>query len=148
MRGVSPAFFQKLEKSTLTLEKMPWLWSSWVLISHLKYGFMSFQEKKTHIFPCGAFLSCVVDEMFIEMPWFQENSPALKNSWLRAWKEHVMIFQSVKVLKWQIKLKLLIWNTNWIFSSWKSHFNYCFPLPSLWENVFLKSTIKTTEQYP
>ena len=23
--------------------------------------------------------------MFIEVPWFQENSPALKNSWLRAW---------------------------------------------------------------
>ena len=23
--------------------------------------------------------------MFIEVPWFQENSPALKKSWLRAW---------------------------------------------------------------
>ena len=42
-------------------------------------------EKKPIFFPCGAFLSCVVDEMFIDVPWFRENSPALKNSWLRAW---------------------------------------------------------------
>ena len=41
-------------------------------------------EKKPIFFPCGAFLSCVADEMFIDVPWFRENSPALKNSWLRA----------------------------------------------------------------
>ena len=42
-------------------------------------------EKKPIFFPCGAFLSCVVDEIFIDVPWFRENSPALKNFWLRAW---------------------------------------------------------------
>ena len=56
----SPALFQKLEKSALILEKMPWLWSSWVLISHLKCGFMNFQEKKAPNFSLRglSFLCC------------------------------------------------------------------------------------------
>ena len=72
---VSPTFFQKLEKSVIALTVV-------ILgyISQLKYGFKNFQEKKTQFFPCGAFLSCMVDQMFIEVPWFQENTPALKNS--------------------------------------------------------------------
>ena len=36
-------------------------------------------EKNSKISPCGAFFSCVFDEMFIEMPKFRETSPALKN---------------------------------------------------------------------
>ena len=49
---VSPAFSQKLGKSALILEKMPWLWPSWVKFfkNHLKYSFKSFQEKKTQFF--------------------------------------------------------------------------------------------------
>ena len=43
------------------------------------------RRKKNIFFPCGAFLSCDVDEMFIGVSWFRENSPALKNSCLRAW---------------------------------------------------------------
>ena len=84
---ISSALFQKLEKSVLTLEKMSWLWSSWVLIFHLKNVVLWVSgRKKPQIFHCGAFLSCVIDEMFIKVPWFQENSPALKNSWLRPWR--------------------------------------------------------------
>ena len=40
---------------------------------------MLFQEYLTReiseIFPCGAFLSCVADVMFIEAPLFQERFP-------------------------------------------------------------------------
>ena len=43
-----------------------------------------FRRKKPIFFPCRTFLSCVVDEMFIDVPWFRENSPALKSSWLRS----------------------------------------------------------------
>lgn len=53
--------------------------------SYSKCGFKITQEKKVHFFLGGSFLSCVVDEMFIEVPRFQENSPALKISWLRTW---------------------------------------------------------------
>ena len=31
---------------------------------------------------------CVTDKMFIEVPLFQENLPAMKNSWLRACSYH------------------------------------------------------------
>ena len=33
------------------------------------------RRKNFEIFLSGAFLSCVVDEMFIEVPLFQETSP-------------------------------------------------------------------------
>ena len=43
------------------------------------------QEKKLRYFPCKVFLSCIVDEMFIEIPLFQETSPPLKTFQLRPW---------------------------------------------------------------
>ena len=63
-------------------KKMPWLCPSWVKFLILNVVLRVSRRKKP-IFFCGAFLSCVVDEMFIDVPWFRENSPALKNSWLR-----------------------------------------------------------------
>ena len=84
--GRSPLpFFKNWEKVPQFWKKMPWLCPSWVkfLISNVV---LRVSRRKINIFfPCGAFLSCVVDEMFIDVPWFQENSPALKNSWLLAW---------------------------------------------------------------
>ena len=84
--GRSPLpFFKNWEKVPQFWKKMPWLCPSWVkfLISNVV---LRVSRRKINIFfPCGAFLSCVVDEMFIDVPWFRENSPALKNSWLRAW---------------------------------------------------------------
>ena len=51
-------------------------------ISHLKWNFHEFLGEKTgYFFPCGAFLSHVVGECLLK--FFQENSSALKNSWLR-----------------------------------------------------------------
>ena len=44
---------------------------------HWKSNFKSILEKKH----CGAILCSVIHETFIEMPLFQEISPALKNSW-------------------------------------------------------------------
>ena len=60
-------------------------------------------EKKPIFFPCGAFLSCVVDEIFIDVPWFRENSPALKNSWLRACKGGTE-YKLTKNPLWKIKV--------------------------------------------
>ena len=34
--------------------------------------------KNLEIFPCGVFLSCIVDEMFVEVLLFQEISPTMK----------------------------------------------------------------------
>ena len=49
---------------------------------------MKFEEylgvKNSESFPYEASLSCVVDELLIEVFLFQETSPALKNPWLRA----------------------------------------------------------------
>ena len=41
-------------------------------------------RKNSKIFPSRVFLPCVFDEMFIEVPQFDETSSALKNFWLRA----------------------------------------------------------------
>ena len=40
------------------------------------------RKKNSRMFFCGAFLSCVVDKTFIEVPFFQESYPALKYSGL------------------------------------------------------------------
>ena len=57
---VSPALFQKLEKSALILEKNALIVSILGLISHFKCGFKSFQEKKKHIFSlwCFSLMCC------------------------------------------------------------------------------------------
>ena len=62
---------------------MPWLFPSRVKFFILKVVLRVSRRKKPIFSPCGAFLPCVVDEMFIDVPWFRENAPALKNSWLR-----------------------------------------------------------------
>ena len=46
--------------------------------------FLRVFKKKLQNISFEAFLSFVVDEMFIEVPIFQETSPALKNTWLRS----------------------------------------------------------------
>ena len=47
---------------------MPPLLSSMGEISHLKCNFKSFQKNKPEIFPCRAFLFCVVDDCFSKCP--------------------------------------------------------------------------------
>ena len=46
--------------------------------------FLTFSmRKKPKCFPAGSFfLSCVVDEIFVKVPQFQENFPSLTNYWL------------------------------------------------------------------
>ena len=69
---------------------------------------MQFQKylgvKICESFPSALFLR-VVHEMFMEVPLFQETSPALKNSWLRAWAMS-SIYVSIIIL--MILLKLLL----------------------------------------
>ena len=66
------------------------------------------------IFPCGAFYSYVADEMFIEVPLFSETSPALKNSWLRAWNDiFKMTFSKFKCSENYFGTSLLTWQINY-----------------------------------
>ena len=83
-RGL-PCPFSKIGKKLPSFwKKKPWLCPSRVKFLILNVVLRVSSRKKNIFSPCGAFLPCVVDEMFIDVPWFQENSPALKNSWLRA----------------------------------------------------------------
>ena len=52
------------------------------------------------MFPCGARLLYVVHKTFIEVPIFQETSPAQKNFWLRTCSIiEVLNFTLVKMLR-------------------------------------------------
>ena len=72
------------------------------LSSHFKCSFLRGSGwKNFEIFLCKVFLSCVFYKMFIEVPLFLEISPALKNSWLRAWsveyqKNFLLVLQLFK----------------------------------------------------
>ena len=82
-RGRSPLFFFEIGKKCPNFgKKMPWLCPSWVKFLILNVVLRVSRRKKPIFLFCRAFLSCVVDEMFIDVPWFRENTPALKNSWL------------------------------------------------------------------
>ena len=55
------------------LENIAQLWEKNALIFaicglHFSCGFKSFQEKKTEMLPCRAFLSYSLDKMYIEVP--------------------------------------------------------------------------------
>ena len=80
-----------------------WLkfWSSWVLISHLKCGFMSFQEKKASNLSLRglSFMCCRWN--VCQMHWFQESSPALKNSWLHTWIMSKLKY--LTIVQWKVK---------------------------------------------
>ena len=71
-------------------KKIPWFWNVLLVCiyesnSHLKCSFKCILEKNIKILLYWAFLLYVVHETFIELPLFQETSPAPKHSWLRAW---------------------------------------------------------------
>ena len=50
-----------------------------------KMQFWEYLGENPEIFACGTLISCAVEEMFIEVPLFQETSPIPKNSRLHAW---------------------------------------------------------------
>ena len=91
---------------------MPWLCPSWVKFLILNVVLRVSRRKKPIFFPCGAFLSCVVDEMFIDVPWFRENSPALKNSWLRASHVTKLVFVNRRAQKCKCSTLAPIIGTN------------------------------------
>ena len=72
-------------------KKVPWFWEKGPDCIHLcvKFSIQNVvlkvsKEKNSKIFPCGAFFSCVFDEMFFKVPKFHKTTSALKNFWLRA----------------------------------------------------------------
>ena len=68
------------EKNALNIEFV--IWNTIFRIS---------RRKNSEVVPCGVFLSCVLDEMFIDIdsPFFPKTFPALKNSWLRPWYVYI-----------------------------------------------------------
>ena len=82
---VSPVLFQKLEKSALIWGKNALVVVIYGLNFLFKMQFVRFSRRKSRrFFPPGPFL-CT--RSFIKVPYFQENSAALKNSWLRACRD-------------------------------------------------------------
>ena len=65
--------------------KMPWLWPS--MGCSFKMQFWRVSRKKRRFFLGKNSFSCCT-WLFIKVPKFQENSPALKNFWLRVWMEN------------------------------------------------------------
>ena len=57
----------------------------WVKFLILDAVLIVFSRKNSKLFHCTVFLSCVIGEVFIEVPLFQETSFAMKQSWLRPW---------------------------------------------------------------
>ena len=100
---VSPALFQKLGKSALICgKKCPECGHLWVKFS-FKMQFLRVSRRKIRIFfPCGAFLSSVIGE-FYRSALISRKLPALKNSWLRAWK----LFIKFHIENIKVKLKQL-----------------------------------------
>ena len=109
-RGVvSPALFQNLEKKCPNFgQKMLWLCPYWIKLLILNVVLRVSRRKKPIFFPCGAFLSCVVDEMFIDVPWFRENSPALKDSWLRAWRSSTGSFSVSSLMTYIFRVSYVL----------------------------------------
>ena len=117
---VSPALFQKLEKSALILEKNALIVSILGLISHFKCGFKSFQERKKHIFlPVGLFLhvlwmkclSTCPDSEKTPLPWnIPGYAPVLElfylhfgeTFWLKTFTSSIL-----NVIKWDMMINLL-----------------------------------------
>ena len=73
----------------------------WVESSIQNVALRVSRRKNSKVFPCGVFF-CVLDEKFIEVPWFHKTSSALKHIWLRACKKNFN--------KWVILVRL----SNWI----------------------------------
>ena len=95
---VSPCTFLKIEKKCPDFGKMcpvcVHLWVEILINAILRASW----RKKTKIFPCGAFFVCVTHETFIEVPPFQETSPSLKNSWLRALYIYIIYYTNIRII--------------------------------------------------
>ena len=86
---VSPALFQKLGKSALILRKNALIAVIPGLNFLFKVQFLKIPGEKTRDFYLwGLSFSCC-RWLFIEVPKFQENSPALENSWLHDCQYHI-----------------------------------------------------------
>ena len=85
LHGGSPALFWKSKKVLRFWKKGPNCVHPWIKSSLQNVVLrVSSRKRKLQSFSLRAFLCCVVDKMFIEVPYFHKNFPALKNLWLRA----------------------------------------------------------------
>ena len=104
---VSPALFQKLEKSALILGKNALIVVIYGLNFLFKMQFVRFSRRKSwRFFPAGPFFST---RLFIKVPYFQENSAALKNSWLRACRDISLCLNVDSLNTWKFILQQKSW---------------------------------------
>ena len=87
-------------------EKIPDCVPLWFTFSHLKCFFKGILEEEQEIFLCGAFLSYVADEMFVEVILFLETFHALKNFWLRPWEGTLNVHDKTKL---NFLIVLVLW---------------------------------------
>ena len=93
-RGGLPCPFLKIGKKCPNFGKNALIVVILGYISHSKCGFKSCQ-KKFFFSPDRAFLLCIIDDKFIKMRRFQENSPVLKNSQFCCCM-HCQVYQQTK----------------------------------------------------
>ena len=87
MTNIMLAGEESLPHPFLTIKKVPDFKNnaSIVIMYEINFSFimlLASRRKKSEIFLCGAFLSCVVDEMFIEVPLLRSPCSTPKNVWL------------------------------------------------------------------
>ena len=88
--GRSPLSFLRIDKKYANFVKRVVLFLCiYGLYSQLKCSFKSILEKKQESFSLLVLLFYVADEVFIEVPLFQEIYSAPQNSWLRAGNFHL-----------------------------------------------------------
>ena len=85
-RGGLPCPFLEIGKKCSNFgKKASKLWSSMGEIFHLKCNFFRVSRGKNGDFSLMSLSFSCCRWLFIEVPLFQENSSALKNSWLWSW---------------------------------------------------------------
>ena len=118
---ISVVLFWKLKKSVLIF------WEKCPVSVHLCVKFLIWnailrvsRRKNSDIFPCRAYLSCVVNDMLVEFPLFQETFPALINSWLRS-----LLIRVTKIRNLQIQSPISNWMQKIIRTCQYNFTTYC-----------------------
>ena len=99
---VSPALLQKFEKCPNLWKKMPWF---------LKVS----RRKNRIIFPCGAFLSCVIGECLAKCPNSKKTPLPLKIPGCRSWPKVRTVLLNQK----QMEMKMEMPEHNSSHTIWK-----------------------------
>ena len=90
--------FWEILKVLLFWKNMTRLCSSMSYIFHLRFCLRVCRRKNSYFFRCRAFLSCVVDEMLIEVPLLHKNLPCPEKFLVVLPDKFILIFNFVLFL--------------------------------------------------